>query len=380
MKKKIYLFNPENDMALASGSPYYMAPSSAKKMAADLATLTAWYAGEGSEVLVADVRQAEWLRKGCALPLPVEGRTEPPVAGMQVMPWGWSPALRHRLGEEFADEVDVESVRRLSSRRTAVDLLPQLRMEGTMGESRWLTSVEEVCAFASEQAKVLLKAPWSGSGKGIQLLSGHPDDNLKGWARRIIASQGGVVGEPYYNKVKDFAMEYMISEKGAAFVGYSLFEADARGIYKENVLASDEAIEEVLSGYVPREWLHRLQEALKDGLHSCLGDGYRGYLGVDMMVLQTDKGYALHPCVEVNLRMNMGVVSRLFFDRWVCPEARGRYVIEYFPRPGEALRYHDEMEQRHPLVLHEGRVKEGYLSLTPVFEETNYQIFVVISK
>lgn len=378
MKKKLYLFNPENDMALASGSPYYMAPSSAKKMAADLATLPAWYAGEGSEVLVADVRQAEWLRKGCALPLPVEGRTEPPVAGMQVMPWGWSPALRHRLGEEFADEVDVESVRRLSSRRTAVDLLPRLRMEGTVGESFWLTSVEEVCLFASKHEKVLLKAPWSGSGKGIQPLCGQPDGNLTGWARRIIASQGGVVGEPYYNKVKDFAMEFVASDDGVRFVGYSLFEADERGIYKENVLASDETIGEVLSDYVLGEWLHRLQGLLEYELHSYLGNGYRGYLGVDMMIVRVGDGYAVHPCVEVNLRMNMGVVSRVFFDRWVCPEARGRYVVEYFPVRGEALRFQEEMETKYPLCLSEGRIKEGFLPLTPVFEDTCYVIYAVI--
>ena len=60
-------------MALASGSSYYMAPASAKKMANDLAVLPAWYADAGSDVLVNDFRQVDWLRKGCGLPLPVTG-------------------------------------------------------------------------------------------------------------------------------------------------------------------------------------------------------------------------------------------------------------------------------------------------------------------
>ena len=30
----LYLFNPENDMTLACGDPYYMAPASARRMAA----------------------------------------------------------------------------------------------------------------------------------------------------------------------------------------------------------------------------------------------------------------------------------------------------------------------------------------------------------
>ena len=376
--KKLYLFNPENDMALASGSPYYMAPASAKKMASDLGTLPAWYAEAGSRVLVTDVRQVEWLQKSMEFSLDVEGVTEVPPEGAELMPWGWSPALLHRMEGRVKPKVDITSVRALSSRQTAVELLPLLQMEGTMGESVWLTSVDEVCAFAGQYEKVLLKAPWSGSGKGIQPVCGMPDDNLKGWTRRIIASQGGVVGEPFYNKVKDFAFEFKVSDEGVEPVGYSLFEADARGIYKENRLASDEVIEAELSVYVPKENLQKLWMRLQTELQLLLGETYRGYLGVDMMIVRTGGGYAIHPCVEVNLRMNMGVVSRLFFDRYVCREACGRYVIEYYPQQGEALRMHREMVEKHPLCLREGRMESGYLSLTPVFEDTNYQIYVVI--
>ena len=365
-------------MALASGSPYYMAPASIKKMTSDLAMLPVWYADEGSAVLLADDRQVEWLRKECALPLPMEGWVEIPEEKVEVMPWGWNPALLHRLGDDIRARVDVDAIRRLSSRRTAVDLLPKLRMDGTEGESCWLTSVDEVCAFAMKHDKVLLKAPWSGSGKGIQPLCGQLEDNLKGWTRRIIASQGGVVGEPFYQKVKDFAMEFKTSLSGVKFVGYSLFEADARGIYKENVLASDESIGRKLSEYVPGALLNVIKERLQTELQWLLKNDYQGYLGVDMMVIRTADGYAVHPCVEVNLRTNMGVVSRLFFERHVWGEVMGRYVIEYFPRPGEAYRFHEEMKEKRPLRLREGKIEAGYLSLTPVFEDTNYQIFVVI--
>lgn len=378
--KKLYIFNPENDMALASGSPYYMPPASAKKMASDLAMLPAWYADGGSRVLLADNRQVEWLQEESALLGQLEGWTEIPEESIELMPWGWSPALLHRLGNKASAKVDMEAIRRLSSRKTAVDLLPKLRMKGTEGESFWLASVEDVGTFSMKHGRVLLKAPWSGSGKGIQFLCGLPDDNLKGWVRRIIASQGGVVGEPFYNKVRDFAMEFHASEKGVEFVGYSLFEADTRGIYKENWLASDKAIGKILSEYVPDEHLKVIGERLREELQTLLGNAYQGYLGVDMMVVQTGDGYAIHPCVEVNLRMNMGVVSRLFFDRHVCAGAVGRYVIEYFPRRGEALHFHEEMKREHPLCLKGGKIKAGYLSLTPVFEDTCYQIYVIIMK
>ena len=381
--KRLYLFNPENDMALASGSPYYMAPASAKKMASDLSALPSWYAEAGSGVWVSDVRQVEWMREACRLSPSVDWVTDADANFDEVVPWGWSPALLHRLRTSgvpmnLPQDEKVAELRRLSSRQVAVSLLPRLQMEGTMGESVWLTSVDDVRAFSSRYDKVLLKAPWSGSGKGIQPLSGLPDDNLSGWARRVIASQGGVVGEPFYNKVEDFAMEFYASGGKVEFAGYSLFEADARGIYKENWLASDEAIECRLSQYVPQEVLMDVRKKLLAELPLLLGNAYQGYLGVDMMVCRVGEAYAVHPCVEVNLRMNMGVVSRLFFDRYLSTEASGRYVIEYYPRPGDALCFHEEMKQTHPLVMRDGRMVEGYLSLTPVFEDTAYQIYVVV--
>ena len=48
-----------------------------------------------------------------------------------------------------------------------------------------------------------------------------------------------------------------------------------------------------------------------------------------MMVCRTqNSGYAIHPCVEINLRMNMGVVARLIYDNYVCDGVQGRYVID----------------------------------------------------
>ena len=377
--KKLYLFNPENDMALASGSPYYMAPASAKKMANDLAVLPAWYADAGSEILVGDSRQVDWLREGCRLSLPVNGVLSVSDGYEEIIPWGWSPALKHRLGMDTVRVVDVDHLRSLSSRMTAVGLLPKLRIEVTIGESSWLTSLENVSAFSLKHDRVLLKAPWSGSGKGIQPLCGLPDDNLQGWIRRIIATQGGVVGEPFYEKVKDFAMEFKAEGHEVAFAGYSLFETDARGIYKENFLASDATIEEMLSEYVSRDVLHAVRKSLLQELSLLLGGSYQGYLGVDMMIVRSEEGkYLVHPCVEVNLRMNMGVVSRLLFDRFMVPEAVGHYVIEFFPQRGEALKAHERLMSQHTLVMEGERVRVGYLPLVPVFEDTNYLIYVII--
>ena len=382
--KTLYLFNPENDMALASASPYYMVPSNIKKMSADLSALPAWYAPVGSNVLLGDERQQEWMEKKCRFSLRMEWSVGLSPYYIKVCPWGWNPALVRCLkdagvsGEAMLTDERMETVRRLSSRQTAVDLLPRLRIEQTLGESFAFTSFEKLLAFVAKDEELLLKSPWSGSGKGIQKIKGGLEAPVYGWAKRVISTQGSIVVEPFYQKVVDFAMEFYSDGKEVSFVGYSLFEADCRGIYKENVLASDQVIETRLASYVPLEVLSEIRKRCVEELGSLLADAYVGYLGVDMMVCEEDGTYKVHPCVEVNLRMNMGVVSRLLYDNHVCEGAEGRYVIEYFPKNGEALRFHETMQEEYPLEMQDGRIKRGYLSLTPVFADTSYQIFIKI--
>jgi hypothetical protein len=160
------------------------------------------------------------------------------------------------------------------------------------------------------------------------------------------------------------------------FAGYSLFETDGQGAYKGNVLASDEAIEATLAQYVGCEALRTTRERLIELLSEKLGGRYTGYLGVDMMIYEGEGGYRLHPCIEINLRMNMGLVARLFYDRYVAPGAQGTYSVAYYPKKGEALAHHERMQREFPCNIQENRVVKGYLSLTPVTEDTCYQAFV----
>ena len=48
---KLYLFNPDSDLALANNETNYIAPVSARRMAQDLALLPVWYADPYNAVL-----------------------------------------------------------------------------------------------------------------------------------------------------------------------------------------------------------------------------------------------------------------------------------------------------------------------------------------
>lgn len=394
-KKALYIFNPEHDLALASGEANYMAPASARRMASELALLPMWYAEEGSAVLAPSAYNLDYVKKiQELLGLSVDLITEPELAiepDLDIRPWGWDVALRKRLSVLGVDEVllpsmgQLNDLREYSHRSKAVALLPELQLnECFCGESYYLKTPEEWKRFVEGRKECLLKAPLSGSGKGLNWCKGIFTPFISGWCTRVAASQGGVIAEPIYNKVEDFAMEFYSDGAGElTFVGYSLFHTGKSGMYEGNCLLSNEAIRKKLSQYVPLEALMDLENCLKYRLSALVGTVYKGYLGVDMMICRFPENekpvFRIHPCVEINLRMNMGVIARFLHDRYVRPGSTGRFVIDYHPSEGEALQEHERMSATYPLEIREGRVYSGYLPLVPVHKRSCYRAWIWVT-
>ncbi|WP_336533192.1 hypothetical protein [Bacteroides acidifaciens] len=394
-KKALYLFNPEHDLALASGEANYMAPASARRMASELALLPMWYAEEGSAVLAPSAYNLDYVKKiQELLGLSVDLITEPELAiepDLDIRPWGWDVALRKRLSVLGVDEVllpsmgQLNDLREYSHRSKAVALLPELQLnECFCGESYYLKTPEEWKRFVEGRKECLLKAPLSGSGKGLNWCKGIFTPFISGWCTRVAASQGGVIAEPIYNKVEDFAMEFYSDGAGElTFVGYSLFHTGKSGMYEGNCLLSNEAIRKKLAQYIPLEALMDLENCLKYRLSALVGTVYKGYLGVDMMICRFPENekpvFRIHPCVEINLRMNMGVIARFLHDRYVRPGSTGRFVIDYHPSEGEALQEHERMSATYPLESREGRVYSGYLPLVPVHKRSCYRAWIWVT-
>ncbi len=385
--KKIYFFNPEHDMALANFSCFYKAPAEIIRMADDLSVLPAWYADEEAVIKVDSLSRVEalscedlpdeWLSR-------VEWTTKFLSYPYEV--WGWNPALLHRLREAGVNEnvlLSDEAMKRiqiLSGRQCCRDVLKMLSdFDFVCGESYVCTTLEEVKKYFSVWDKVVLKAPWSGSGRGLLMIdSMHWNRSAEGWVSRILRTQKAVIAEPYYRRQLDFAMEFFCDEKNSVkFIGYSLFETDTRGSYKGNLLASDRQIEQILSHYISIDKLHAVRERLMMLLPALFAGNYCGYFGVDMMVCEEENTFLLHPCVEINLRMNMGVVAHVLTERYLYPGSQGQFSIEYYNADGDALKFHSEMKRLFPLQLDGRFIKNGYLSLTPVCENTRYQAFVL---
>ena len=149
-----------------------------------------------------------------------------------------------------------------------------------------------------------MKAPWSSSGRGLRFLSSDrtPFACQAGWFRNVVASQGSVMVEPFYHKVRDFGMEFEATDDGIRYLGLSLFHT-ANGAYTGNILATEQIKREMMQRYVSLSLLDDIRDVVISTLN--LG-AYRGPFGIDMMVVN---GGLLHPCVEINLRRTMGHVA-----------------------------------------------------------------------
>lgn len=341
----LHVFNASHDEALASGSPYYYPSRTARTFEADLAALPAWWAAEGDAVLVAP--DTPWP---AALPAGVRPVTAAQLrAGgwdgvARIEPWGWDALLVHRLRRIGAPAgllpapERLEAVRRLSSRALAVGLLPQLRAElpESVGESAWCATLEEARRAAARYGRAMLKAPWSGSGRGVFTATAADGPAVWQRAARIVREQGGIAVEPFYEREADFALEFLAcGEETLTFSGLSAFRTSPGGGYAGNAVADEAALRHcVPAALLPQ--LDRAADALGRLLGRALRD-YRGPLGVDLMaVRQPDGRLALHPCVEVNVRRTMGHVA-LALRRLLPPGRRAVYALRRPapPAPGE---------------------------------------------
>ncbi len=343
MKTCLHIFNPSHDEALAADSPYYYPTLAARRLECELAALPALTAQEGDTVLLCDGAaepgRAEWndgvrfVRTKDLSPAFWESVSE-------VLPWGWDKLLCHKLNKAgcpdslLPDGGRLGAVRRLSSRETAVRLLPRLRelLDGSVGESDLCRSAEDVRGALARWGTVMVKSLWSCSGRGVYRADGQSGPAVHNRTARLLREQGAVECEPFYEVTLNFAMEFTALPGGAVrYDGLSLFRATEAGAYGGNVVAPQAALAERIAdaGGPGATSLLRIARVCAGEIETLFGGTYAGPLGVDMMLVRTEGGVlAVHPCVEVNLRRTMGHVAlamaRKMANMGSLPDALGK--------------------------------------------------------
>ena len=293
---KLHIFNPENDMALASGSPGYTPPANIRAYRRQHWQLPRQWAAPEDMVWDGESSLAHLFVGAAAVP--------------EICPWGWSPALVHEL--ELAgvprhcmpDKEWLDRLRLLSSRESTV------RIQSILGlDSKYCLSLDDVLSCLLQWGDIIMKSPWSSSGKGL-MRTDNP--NWRGWVKRILRQQGAVVVERFLDRKQDFALEFWMREGKAEYVGLNVFVTDAHGHFLGNVEATEQEKEnQLLFMLASPHALAEICEWYIDNL-PLMAPWYEGPVGVDMLV--TSDGQ-LHPCVEINWRMTMGMACVLASKR-----------------------------------------------------------------
>ncbi|MBR3986450.1 MAG: hypothetical protein IKK04_04800 [Bacteroidales bacterium] len=286
----ICIFNPEHDLCLANGTPHYMPPVSALRFAQQSASLMQILYPEAETCIpaaaVAALPSSQWS---------------------QIVPWGWNCVLKEQLqasGVPMAllpSDDDLCRWRQLQHRSTWLALQP---------DSRAVTTVSQVEALLAVHSQLVLKAPWSGSGRGIRWVTDGLNKLDVSWLEKVVRQQGCVIAEPRRQVAEEFALEYMVFADRLAFLGFSLFSS-ANGVYQGNLLLPDEAIRHRVRFTLAE------QQALEDYLQAHLVGQYHGPLGIDY--LHTTDGQ--NHLSELNLRHTMGMLAHAYLAQH--PESQG---------------------------------------------------------
>lgn len=293
----------------------------------------------------------------------------------ELHPWGWSPAMHHQLrylmkytNREFRNSPVGEwktHQRDFYSRKTALKLLEDICQKhphsGLLPDNYHpviATTVQEVETQFGQWPQLVLKAPWSSSGRGIQILRyGYLNQSNRQWIKSVIKQQGYLMVEPLLNKQADFSLHYHITENGIDYLGFGRFETNANGQYVKNIIKpGSEFIEQIITTDQLAEWLK--QTMVDYQVHK----KYRGYAGVDLMLVEINNQLVIHPLVEVNWRYNMGLIA-LKLEKIIHPKSKGTFMIHMEPKTAFKV-VHKEFVEKHPLKFKEHLPSSGYFPLS----------------
>jgi len=239
-------------------------------------------------------------------------------------PWAWTPEAVEQLRQ--LSQVETKSAlskfrepmpSRWMSKEFGVAFEKELSPETG---SCWVNSVEQAVEVAEkirEDGQIaLFKAPFSSAGRGHRkwLVDEAWSDSIAGWLKRVVGDQGGVVVEPWLDKVMDFSSQYelgcdgevrhmgmtrVLNDEAGRFHGCYVHAKWASGLDPEmtRFLFRDADVMQVYRYDIPA--------LLKQQL-----PGYGGPVGVDAMVYRDADGeLKLRKVVEVNVRTTMGRVA-----------------------------------------------------------------------
>ncbi len=397
---------------MANGRPSWQPNKRLRQMEKDLELLLIFLMQPEDILLVRELPPDDYLQM-----LPAIGKTPPQFFPIQsvttdinfqllpkdrLRPWGWSPAS-HRLLEPLKKSCSSEfqnspvfnwkpEHKEISSRKFALEILKKIPVEISLPPEllpKICKTRKDIEDCIARWGKVMIKAPWSSSGRGLQRITKFPVIE-KVWEKLlgIINEQGYAIAEPLLDKVLDMAFQFRAVQGKIEYLGISRFFTDGKGQYQGNFLNGWHNAAE--SSFFPRiesevaQYAETLSGTLPFQLIRALGNSeftrlYEGNFGVDILIFRDENGkLQVNPCLEINVRQNMGLLS-LHFEKVVTPGKTA--VFKTFYQPGKSFsEFIKEMKSQFPLRIKDFSIDSGFFPLTPVRKDSQFGAYILVAE
>ena len=387
---KIFYFNPTCELAVANGSFSYMPPLQLQQMEIDLSILPAIFCTKNDILLTENPPSSPFLNylKNLGLELPSfcslkELEAMPDLSIDSIIPWGWSPAahfvlnnLKEKCGQEFKNSPSFNwkpEHKSLFERSTSLNFLrrilndnpPAWFIDPTLcGEI--VESLDEIESHLKNHSSIVIKAPVSSSGRGIQIIRRQKlNASNRQWISGVLKQQKYLIVEPFLDKLLDLSFQFeLLADSEIKYHGFSIFETNSNGQYKGTFIHLK--IKSLLPDEDEKDILTKIEltaQILKNALErSEFAANYIGYLGVDALLFRETDHLKMQPCIEVNCRMNMGILS-LQLEKLIHPETSGK--LEICPVKTKNLQNNaEDYTGGKEKVTGDGKIYSGNIALT----------------
>lgn len=353
---KLHIFNPTNEIAIADGGKGYIPSKYLAEFESNLDTLPFLFATPDDYVLVDNIPDKSWLESFSSreVQLPEFLKKEDLISLIKsqeieietITPWGWSPRMIKKVEDiiRLSPNIDLSSPnykwtqkhKSIYGRETALKALKfvvrnysnrKMLISDNLFPVKACT-IAEVDDFLKLNQNIVVKSPHSSSGKGVLMLQ-KPVLNRQNidWISGAIKQSGYVMAEPFFNILNHFSIQFYINKIQCRSVTFGAFSCNSKGGYECNFIRGVEVLPKA------KQFVHDLDirliaDILSEALKKLeIGNYYNGYLGVDMFLCEHQNGRLfLHPCVEINLRQNMGLVAH-YLSSWIADNRVGRFRI-----------------------------------------------------
>jgi hypothetical protein len=404
-KARIYYFNPTCELAVANGSFSYMPPLLLQKMERDLALLPFVFATK-DDFLLAEILPSnkfiqqlkDWGFKVPKFRTLSELEAMPPDTFESICPWGWSPAahfklknLKDKCSGKFKlnptfkwQQIHQSLFERSTSLNFLIDILDNYQQSWFITKSLTgvkVTSIEEIEQLINNIQALVLKAPLSSSGRGIQIIRKNSLNNSnKTWISGVIKQQNYLIAEPLLEKLADLSFQFRITDCAEIdYLGFTFFETNSNGQYKGSF------INHVIADFFPDRCVNDIEDMINKTAQiigevlktSQYADLHRGFLGVDALIFQYEQQLRIQPCIEINCRMNMGILT-LLIQNHICKEVKGKFEL-FYGQNGDFQLFAKREQELNPPVMKDGKISSGFFPLVEPVREQKFGAYFSVA-